>query len=77
MAEKKEKVKKPKKERKKGRIKQCLKEVIGELKKLSWPSRKDLVSYTLAVIGFIALMAVVIYVLDLAFSEGLTLLARL
>ncbi len=77
MAEKKEKVKKPKKERKKGRIKQFFKEVIGELKKLSWPSKKDLVSYTLAVIGFIALMAVVIYVLDLAFSEGLTLLARL
>ena len=71
------KVKKPKKERKSGRIKQFFKEVMGELKKLSWPSKKDLVSYTLIVVAFIAVMAIVIYVLDLAFSEGISLLAKL
>lgn len=71
------KVKKPKKERKSGRIKQFFKEVMGELKKLSWPSKKDLASYTLTVIAFIAVMAIVIYVLDLAFSEGISLLAKL
>ena len=71
------KVKKPKKERKSGRIKQFFKEVMGELKKLSWPSKKDMVSYTLTVIAFIAVMAIVIYVLDLAFSEGISLLAKL
>ena len=71
------KVNKPKKERKSSRIKQFFKEVMGELKKLSWPSKKDLVSYTLTVIAFIAVMAIVIYVLDLAFSEGISLLAKL
>lgn len=50
---------------------------MGELKKLSWPSKKDMVSYTLTVIAFIAVMAIVIYVLDLAFSEGISLLAKL
>lgn len=68
---------KAKKERKPGRAKQFFKEVIGELKKLSWPTKKELVSYTLTVVGFIALMAVIIYALDLVFSEGLGLLAKL
>ena len=71
------KVKKPKKERKSGRIKQFFKEVMGELKKLSWPAKKDMVSYTLTVIALIAVMAIVIYVLYLAFSEGVSLLAKL
>ena len=66
-----------KKEKKPGRAKQFFKEVMGELKKLSWPTKKELVSYTLTVVGFIALMAVIIYALDLVFSEGLGLLAKL
>ena len=57
------KVKMPQKERKSGRIRQLFKEVM--------------VSYTLTVIAFIAVMAIVIYVLDLAFSEGISLLAKL
>ena len=77
MAKEKEKKVKAKKERKPGRIKQFFKEVIGELKKLSWPSRKELLSYTLTVVGFIAVMAIVIYALDLVFGEGLSLLAKL
>ncbi|MBR2329069.1 MAG: preprotein translocase subunit SecE [Clostridia bacterium] len=64
---------------KKNRIgmKQFFKEVSGEVKKLSWPTKKELVSYTLTVLGFIILMAVIIYVLDLVFGEGLGLLANL
>ena len=64
---------------KKNRVnfKQFFKEVSGEVKKLSWPTKKELVSYTLTVLGFIILMAVIIYVLDLVFGEGLGLLANL
>ena len=58
-------------------MKQFFKEVSGEVKKLSWPTKKDLVSYTLTVLGFIILMAIIIYALDLVFGEGLGLLARL
>ncbi|MBR4018858.1 MAG: preprotein translocase subunit SecE [Clostridia bacterium] len=58
-------------------MKQFFKEVSGEVKKLSWPTKKELVSYTLTVLGFIILMAVIIYVLDLVFGEGLGLLANL
>lgn len=64
---------------KKNRIsaKQFFKEVFGEVKKLSWPTKKELVSYTLTVLGFIILMAVIVYALDLVFGEGLGLLANL
>ena len=55
-------------------MKQFFKEVSGEVKKLSWPTKKELVSYTLTVLGFIILMAVIIYVLDLLFSAGMGLL---
>mgnify|MGYP002674846682 CR=1 FL=1 len=48
-----------------------------EVKKLSWPTKKEIVSYTLTVIAFILLMAVVIYALDLVFGEGLGLLVSL
>ena len=58
-------------------MKQFFKEVSGEVKKFSWPTKKELVSYTLTVLGFIILMAVIIYVLDLVFGEGLGLLANL
>jgi preprotein translocase subunit SecE len=77
MANDKQSNKPAKKEKKPGRGRQFFKEVMGELKKLSWPTKRELVSYTLTVIGFIALMAVIIYALDLAFSEGLGLLAKL
>ena len=64
---------------KKNRVnfKQFFKEVSGEVKKLSWPTKKELVSYTLTVLGFIVLMAIIIYALDLVFGEGLGLLANL
>ena len=65
------------KEKKTGRFGQFFKEVSGEVKKLSGPTKKEIVSYTLTVIAFILLMAVVIYALDLVFGEGLGLLASL
>ena len=45
-------------------------EMIGEVKKLTWLSGKELVSYTLSVIVFVLAMAALIYLLDLTFSSG-------
>lgn len=67
----------PKKEPLFSRIGKFLKEVLGELKKLTWPTRKELVSYTLTVMGFILLLAAIIYVLDLLFGSGLGLVASI
>ncbi len=41
------------------------------------PTEKELISYTLAVIAFCALMAIIIGLLDLAFGSGMNALASL
>ncbi|MEL7608658.1 MAG: preprotein translocase subunit SecE [Bacillota bacterium] len=53
------------------------KEVLGELKKLSWPTKKELLNYTLTVVAFVLLMSAIIGILDLIFSRGLGLLINL
>ena len=47
-----------------------LREMIGEVKKLTWLSGKELFSYTSAVVVFVLAMALLIGLLDLAFSSG-------
>lgn len=76
MANEKKAVAKPKKESRFHPIR-YFKEVVGELKKLTWPTGKELVSNTGAVLAFLLVAAVVIGILDLAFSQGIGLLARL
>ena len=44
------------------------KNMASELKKVSWPNRKDLTNYSIVVITFMVLMAVVIGLLDLVTS---------
>ncbi len=66
---------KPKKERRFHPIR-FLKEVVAELKKVTWPTRKDLVSYTIAVIVFVILISVVVGVLDFVFQQGFLLIVR-
>ncbi|MEG1548225.1 MAG: preprotein translocase subunit SecE [Clostridia bacterium] len=71
------KTEKKKEKKAKRTIGQFFKEVFGEVKKLSWPTKKELVTYTLTVLGFIVLMAIIIYALDLAFGQGLGLLSKI
>lgn len=52
------------------RIGRFFKDVIGELKKLTWPTPKELATYTLTVLAFIVIMSAVIGILDFAFGEG-------
>ena len=52
-------------------------EMIGEVKKLTWLSGKELFSYTLAVIVFVLAMSLLIYILDLAFSSGFGALSNI
>ncbi len=66
-----------KKPKQKGKVAKFFKEVFGEIKKVTWPTPKELISYTATVIVFIAIFAVIIGLLDLAFSGGLGLLTAL
>ena len=58
-------------------ISKFFKGVWGEVKKLSWPTPKELVSYTLTVLAFIVLMSIIIGALDFAFGQGFTLLGNI
>ncbi|MEK8132688.1 preprotein translocase subunit SecE [Paenibacillus filicis] len=48
----------------------------SELKKVKWPSRKELISYTLVVLFTVIFVTVYFYVLDLGISELLRLVFK-
>jgi preprotein translocase subunit SecE len=48
----------------------------SELKKVKWPSRKELISYTLVVITTVAFVTIYFYLLDLGISELLRLVFK-
>ncbi len=47
-----------------------------ELKLVTWPTRKDLISYTLIVLAFMVFMGVVIGLLDMGAIQLISTLAR-
>jgi len=68
--------KKPKKERRFHPIR-YFREMFGEVKKLTWLTKKELVSHTVAVFVFVIVMAIIIGVLDLAFGAGMGALSSI
>jgi preprotein translocase subunit SecE len=48
---------------------QFLKEVRQELKKVDWPSRRELVSYTVVVLVTVVVMTTFVFGLDYVFSK--------
>ena len=47
-----------------GRVVSAFKNMRAELRNVAWPSRKDLINYSLVVIGFVVVLAVIIGLLD-------------
>ena len=70
-------VQRQEKKKKTGGIKGFFKGVWSELKKVHWPSRKELVSYTGVVIFAVLLMAVAISAFDWIFSSIIDLVLGL
>jgi preprotein translocase subunit SecE len=50
--------------------KQFLKEVRLELKKVNWPTRQELLSYTVVVLVAVVFLTSLIFGMDLAFSKA-------
>jgi preprotein translocase subunit SecE len=48
-----------------------IKQVIAELRKVIWPNRKQMVTYTAVVLAFVVFMVALVSVLDLAFKWGI------
>jgi len=63
----------PKKERRPGPISRTttfVRQVVAELRKVIWPTRPELVTYTSVVLVFIIIMVSIVAVFDFAFSQG-------
>jgi preprotein translocase subunit SecE len=53
------------------KIKQFFKETKGEMKQVSWPSRRHIIIYTIVVIVFSLLLGYVLGAFDTLFQAGL------
>jgi len=59
-----------------GRIGKFLREVRAEMRKVSWPDRKELVSSTVVVVTVVVVASAFIGLIDFLFSQGLALFIR-
>jgi len=48
------------------------KQVVGELRKVRWPTRKELVTYTIVVMVFVVIVLAYVSLADFAFGEAVT-----
>jgi preprotein translocase subunit SecE len=51
------------------RITQFFREVVREIRKVSWPKRKELIRYTITVLSTVTFVALFFAVLDYGISE--------
>jgi len=51
-----------------GRIARFIREVVAELRKVNWPSRKELITYASVVIVFVVIMMSIVGLLDYGFA---------
>jgi preprotein translocase subunit SecE len=52
-----------------GRLGRYAREVISEMRKVLWPSRKELTTYTAVVIVFVVVMVALVAGLDIGFAK--------
>ena len=53
-----------------GRVALFLRQVIAELKKVVWPTREQLVTYTTVVVVFVTVLALIVAAMDLGFTKS-------
>jgi len=56
--------------RKRVPVAQFLKEVRAELRKVQWPTRKELLGYTLVVLVAVVVLTSLVFAMDLGFSKA-------
>ena len=52
------------------RLMRFIREVWAELRKVIWPTRKQMITYTTVVLVFVAFMVALVYLLDFVFRKG-------
>jgi preprotein translocase subunit SecE len=53
-----------------GRVGRFVREVIAELRKVIWPTRNELLTYTAVVVVFVAVMLAIVAGLDFLYAKG-------
>jgi preprotein translocase subunit SecE len=53
-----------------GRIGRFIREVVAELRKVIWPTRKELMTYSVVVVFFIAVLMMIIFGFDYGFARA-------
>jgi preprotein translocase subunit SecE len=51
------------------RISLFYRQVIAELRKVIWPTRKELITYTTVVVVFVSVMTTIVSLLDIGFAK--------
>ena len=77
VAETEAKTQKPVKEKKKGKVKEAWRGLKSECKKIVWPTWKQVVKNTAVVLAVVCIAAVAIFLLDVAFNNGIEALMNL
>ncbi len=57
-----------------GRLIRFVREVVAELQKVIWPTRKELLTYTTVVVIFVSIVMTVVALLDLGFAKSMFLI---
>ena len=57
-----------------GRLARFLREVVAELRKVIWPTRNQLVTYTIVVLVFVSFMVALVALLDFLVGQGVNAL---
>jgi preprotein translocase subunit SecE len=52
------------------RIVVFVRQVVAELRKVIWPTRKELITYTSVVLVFVVIMVLLVAAFDFAFTKG-------
>ncbi len=45
-------------------------QVVAELRKVIWPTRSELITYTIVALVFVTVMVIIVAVLDVLFAKG-------
>lgn len=51
------------------RFRLFLRQVVAELRKVIWPTRSELINYTIVVLVFVVIMALILALYDFAFAK--------
>jgi preprotein translocase subunit SecE len=57
-------------------MRQYVREIQSELKKVNWPTRNEVITYSIVVVFVVALLTMLVFGADLVFSQAIVALFR-